>query len=204
MAEVLTAAQVTEENPKKNNESKVPKFNVSEIKKTFTPSDFLQKIQTHIKANDLISRAKEELQIPGKEKNKKENDDEKEWVFLQKDSQLAVVDGDLVVQDPKALGSMFIWIADSDVIEAIAYCVAQSIVAMPRVRNVEPQQLQGMIDKAFYSIKQKCATEKVYDWGKFMYSVYGWGNMAYGFATNPAVMCAIAETTVTVLLYLGF
>jgi hypothetical protein len=126
------------------------------------------------------------------------------WVFLKRDRNLAVLKGDLVVLDPEALGEMFIWVGDSDVLDAIAYCVAQSIISMPRVRQLPPDQLKVMVDTAFFSIKQKCLKEKIWDWGKFMYNVYGWGNMAYSVMTQPAVVCAIVETVVSVLLLLGF
>ena len=56
--------------------------------------------------------------------------------------------------DPEALGSMFIWIEDSDVIDAIAYCVAQSIVKMPRIRNLPYGKLQvTALKKLFFFSK---------------------------------------------------
>merc|ERR1719499_916236 len=106
--------------------------------------------------------------------------------------------------DPDALSSMFIWIEDSDVIDAIAFCVAQSIVTMPRVRSLEHSKLQKMVDTAFYSIKHKCTLEKIYDWGKFMYSVYGWGTMAYGMATNPVVFSSSRRDNSVRLVDNGF
>eukprot|EP00494_Astrolonche_serrata_P017702 UN17889 len=37
---------------------------------------------------------------------------------------------------------MFVWVGDSDVLDAIAYCVAQSIISMPRVRQLPPDRLK--------------------------------------------------------------
>jgi len=186
---------------------------LKEIKKNYTPSEFIQKVHQRIVDNELIQKALAENPNMDKEEcnSTMMNEDEanytknaEEWVFLKTDPNLAIVEGDLVVMDPEALGSMFIWIEDSDVIDAIAYCVAQSIVKMPRIRNLPYGKLQTMVDGAFWSIKEKCLVEQVYDWGKFMYSVYGWSAMAYSFVTQPAVMIAIAETTVSVLLLIGF
>lgn len=175
------------------------KINVSDIKQKFSPAELLDKIHANIKNNDLINRAQEARATQDEVAEEK-----MDWVLLNRDQSLAVVEGDLVVLDPEAVGEYFIWIEDSDVIDAIAFCVAQSIVAMPQVRSLQYDQLSRNIDKAFWSVKQKCLAEKVYDWGKFCYNVYGWGSMAVGIATNPAVMVAIAETTVSVLLLLGF
>jgi len=183
--------------------------NLSQIKQNYSPSEFVQKVHQRIVKNDLIQRALDETSNPRSQpfsssSPPEENQNEEDWVFLKTDPNLAIVEGDLVVNDPEALGQMFIWIEDSDVIDAIAYCVAQSIVAMPRIRNLPHHKLKTMVDGAFWSIKEKCLTEQVYDWGKFMYSVYGWGSMTYSFVAQPAVMLAIAETTVTVLLMIGF
>lgn len=181
--------------------------NLAQIKQNYSPSEFVQKVHQRIVKNDLIQKALDENNSNPRSQFSsapQEEENEEEWVFLKTDPNLRIVEGDLVVNDPEALGQMFIWIEDSDVIDAIAYCVAQSIVAMPRIRNLPHHKLKTMVDGAFWSIKDKCITEQVYDWGKFMYSVYGWGSMAYSFVAQPAVMLAIAETTVTVLLMLGF
>jgi len=172
-----------------------PKINVKKIKEQYKPADLLKQVHEKITNQNLLLKAKKE--------HEKKKEDEDGWTFIQRDPNLAIVDGDLVVLDPEALGTMFIWLDDSDVLDAVAFCVAQSIISMPRVKNLPHDKLMSMVNIAFFSIRNKCVTEKIWDWGKFMYSVYGWGAMLHGIITEPAVVVVIGETVCTLLLLLG-
>jgi len=135
-----------------------PNINVEQIKEQYSPGDLLERIHQKIQIQNLLLKAKKEHQ--------KKKEEEEGWTFIQRDPNLAVVDGDLVVLDPEALGTMFIWLDDSDVLDAVAFCVAQSIIAMPRIKNLPHDKLMKMVNTAFFSIRTKCATEKNLGLGK--------------------------------------
>jgi hypothetical protein len=167
-----------------------PKINVKKIKEQYKPADLLKQVHEKITNQNLLLKAKKE--------HEKKKEDEDGWTFIQRDPNLAVVDGDLVVLDPEALGTMFIWLDDSDVLDAVAFCVAQSIISMPRVKNLPHDKLMTMVNTAFFSIRNKCVTEKIWDWGKFMYSVYGWATIAETICASSAIRNIILTTLVII------
>merc|ERR1712098_163793 len=149
-----------------------PKINVKKIKEQYSPADLLKQVHEKITNQNLLLKAKKE--------HEKKKEDEDGWTFIQRDPNLAVVDGDLVVLD------------------AVAFCVAQSIISMPRVKNLPHDKLMSMVNTAFFSIRNKCVTEKIWDWGKFMYSVYGWATIAETICASSAIRNIILTTLVII------
>jgi len=92
---------------------------------------------------------------------------------------------ELIFPDAQGLEGPYVSIKESDVIDSIAYFVAQCVVTMPECRNLTHEQMLKKLDTTFAELREKQFFHRMYDWTMFLYSGYGWSQYAWSVYQNP-------------------
>lgn len=85
-------------------------------------------------------------------------------------------------------------VSDKDVLDAIAYFVAQCVVAMPEVQQLDPSKMARMLGGTFEDLREKGMISTAWGWGQFLYTTYGWGMTAYDVYREPAMAMMVVTT----------
>jgi len=88
-------------------------------------------------------------------------------------------------EDESALSGPFVYLHEEDIVDAVAYFVAQCVTRMPECQNLTHEEMLKKLDSTFAELREKGMFGKIWDWCNFGYSVYGWGSSAWGVYTNP-------------------
>jgi len=105
----------------------------------------------------------------------------------------------LVYNETNALDGPFVFLRETDVIEAVAFFVAQCVLRMPECQNLGHEDMMKLLDGTFAELREKGPLGRVWEWGQFIYAIYGWSSSIWGVYTNPAV----ARTILTALWKVG-
>jgi len=81
----------------------------------------------------------------------------------------------------------FTVVDERDMIKAIADFSALCVTKTPGAKSVSPEQLQKMLSSSFYSLQPPSTLGKIWKWGSFVYTTYGYGQYAYYLYRQPAV-----------------
>jgi len=88
----------------------------------------------------------------------------------------------------------FIEVKDNDYVDALADFITKHIQRQyPEAARLPPKQLRKMLDGTFSELKEPGTIGKAWQWGKFMYTTYGWGQTAWNLYKEPAVIRLVAS-----------
>lgn len=85
------------------------------------------------------------------------------------------------------LGGNYVLLHQSDVVDAVAYFVAQCVLKMPETRNAEYYELHQRLKGTFREFREKGVVGHAWDWGQFLYTTYGWTTTAVDIYRDPAM-----------------
>ncbi|CEO99919.1 Uncharacterized protein PBTT_07224 [Plasmodiophora brassicae] len=88
----------------------------------------------------------------------------------------------------------FVVVDKADAVEAMAEFIAASLAKLPQTRNVPARSLQGMLTSAFVDIRGGGTLSRLWSWGSFFYTTYGWTTTAIGIYREPAVAYILLRT----------
>eukprot|EP01084_Bolivina_argentea_P044291 81514_1 len=97
----------------------------------------------------------------------------------------------------------FIILSETDVIDALAYFVAQCVMNIPECHNLDHEEMMQMINGTFLELKSKGPLGKMMDWGTFVYRSFGWGTTAYTVYTNAAMAKTVLSCLVSAAFFIG-
>lgn len=88
----------------------------------------------------------------------------------------------------------FVVLNKADTMEALADFISKSIQRhYPEAARLPPDQLRLLLDGTFHELKDPGKLGKAWQWGKFMYSTYGWGTTIWNLYREPAVVKLVAS-----------
>jgi hypothetical protein len=88
----------------------------------------------------------------------------------------------------------FVVLNKSDSMEALADFISKSIQRhYPEAARLPPDQLRRMLDGTFHELKDPGKIGRAWQWGKFMYSTYGWGTTVWNLYREPAMVKLVAS-----------
>jgi len=83
--------------------------------------------------------------------------------------------------------SEYVLVEENEVSKAMSAFVAANLKRYPEAKTVPPAQLKKLLDVSFSSLKEKGMLLKMYEWGCFAYTSYGWANYAWHLYSDPAM-----------------
>jgi hypothetical protein len=113
-------------------------------------------------------------------------------VDVNPDEEAALETEDDFGEAAEPLGEPFEIIKDDELATAISEYVAQSMKNYPEAKQVPPEELKKILDKAFAELKPKGVVSKVWGWGQFAYTTYGWGQWCLKMYKEPQLVKLIA------------
>lgn len=130
--------------------------------------------------------------------DKKGDDDEETYVECFPDGrtvEIRLPKEDLDATEIKeGLGGGYVVIGEADLKNAMADYVAKSVTRyFPEARQLSPEELKGLLDTSFYQLKEKGSIRKLWDWGQYVYLMYGYGSWALRLYREPAVVRMVAR-----------
>lgn len=106
-------------------------------------------------------------------------DDVEWWTLVPKDGVSQV--------EESALDGPYVFVENSDVVDAMAEFIALSLARIPETSSLSSSRLQQMLSTTFGELREKGTLGKLWDWGSFLYTTYGWTTCAIGIYREPAM-----------------
>jgi len=76
-------------------------------------------------------------------------------------------------------------IDDHDIMDAVAEFSALCVQFHPQAKDLTPTQLNTMLTQSFSTLKTPGLLTRIWRWGNFAYSCYGWGQYAFYLYQSP-------------------
>eukprot|EP01006_Ploeotia_vitrea_P040999 TRINITY_DN66477_c8_g10_i1.p1 TRINITY_DN66477_c8_g10~~TRINITY_DN66477_c8_g10_i1.p1 ORF type:complete len:391 (-),score=156.88 TRINITY_DN66477_c8_g10_i1:76-1173(-) len=121
------------------------------------------------------------------DKNKSDVDDEKKKEAEEEEEWADELDG-----------AAYVFVEHADVVEAIADFVAMYMAMVPATQNMSDKELQSMLAGTFGELREKGALRRLWDWGMFLYTSYGWATTAVGVYRDPELALMVMRGLWTV------
>jgi hypothetical protein len=88
----------------------------------------------------------------------------------------------------------FVVLKERDYVDALADFITKNIREHhPEAARLTPTQLREMLNGTFSDLKEPGTLGKAWQWGKFMYTTYGWGQTAWSLYQQPAMVRLVAS-----------
>eukprot|EP00271_Cylindrocystis_brebissonii_P023406 TRINITY_DN9693_c0_g1_i1.p1 TRINITY_DN9693_c0_g1~~TRINITY_DN9693_c0_g1_i1.p1 ORF type:complete len:275 (+),score=45.58 TRINITY_DN9693_c0_g1_i1:130-954(+) len=87
-------------------------------------------------------------------------------------------------------GSGYVVLDREDVIDGLANFIARFLLVHPDTKNMTPKQLQDAIVFALAELRVKSTFRRLWDWGKFFYTVGSWTAPVFSVFRNPLIVRA--------------
>jgi len=84
-------------------------------------------------------------------------------------------------------GERYALVDDHDIMDAVAEFSALCVQFHPQAKDLTPTQLNTMLTQSFSTLKKPGLLTRIWRWGNFAYSCYGWGQYAFYVYQSPYV-----------------
>lgn len=101
--------------------------------------------------------------------------------------------GPTIVEDSELDGA-YVFIETSDVVDSMAEFIAMSLARIPETRSLSSTRLQRLLTLTFGELREKGTIGRIWDWGQFLYTTYGWTTCAIGIYREPAMAYLVLRT----------
>ena len=90
---------------------------------------------------------------------------------------------------------------ENDINIVISDFIAQTLKKYPECKSVDMHQLNTMLQNTFSQLREPSTFDKIYSWGQFLYSTYGWTSCIYGIYLEPQMAKFIFTNAVSAVKY---
>lgn len=91
------------------------------------------------------------------------------------------------------LDGSYVFVDHEDVVEAMADYVTGCLIRVPATRNLNPEQMQALLAGSFAELKEQGTVTKLWAWGTFAYTTYGWSTTAFNLYRNPTYVMLVCR-----------
>jgi len=135
----------------------------------------------------VLKAEPEASKAPKQEAKAEEKDEDPDhWTVVK-----GPTDGDVLVESK--LGDDFVLINDADISTAIGEFVSRSVDKYPQVKDLDAKELSRLLDASFDKLAEPSTFGKIYSWGQFLYTTYGWGTCVIGLYHDPRLLTLAAS-----------
>ena len=72
--------------------------------------------------------------------------------------------------------------------------IAISLTRIPETRGLSSARLQSMLNRTFRELREKGSLGKLWDWGTFLYTTYGWATTVINLYHEPKFAFLVLRT----------
>ena len=146
------------------------------------------------KWTDIVNKLKSTSNISNKEEVCVMNLADKEWCIIDNDQQNDNnpnnnnLNKDKVTSiEPlnEVMDDGYVLVQDQELTEALSDFIARTLKQYPECNALDLPQLEKMLKETFSQLQEPSTFTKIYDWGQFLYSTYGWTTCLYGIYMEP-------------------
>lgn len=108
-------------------------------------------------------------------------DDINWWTVVPNDDEFTEI-------EPESLDGAYVFVEETDFVEAIADFVAMYLAQMSVTKNLSPKEVQQLLSTVCIDLQEKGTVRRLWDWGKFLYATYGWSMTGLSIYKDPTLV----------------
>jgi len=106
---------------------------------------------------------------------------------------------DVEPHDDFGSDSSYVLVEQDELMNAISSFVTAALHPYPEIQDVAPDKLKELLDSAVNNLgmAEKGTAAKMYEWGTFAYTTYGWGSYVWHLYKDPSMVVMVAKGVVS-------